>query len=125
MSVNLERKPFSGPEFLGGGIALATVALIAVGGLRVTEPQVSSSAPTGYASVSIPSSEALAKLSIEPPRTLSDVAGAKRDGQSLDTRLGMGNAALIEANGAKAQEPPAADRSAAPAAGSPAGPLIQ
>ena len=125
MSVNLERKPFSGPEFLGGGIALATVALIAFGGLRVTEPQVSSSAPAGYASVSIPSSEALAKLSTEQPREVSDVTGATRDVQSPDTRLGTGNAALIEADGAKAPEPPVADRSAAAAAGSPAGPLIQ
>ena len=39
MSVNSERKPFSVSEFLGGGIALATVALIAFGGLRVAQPQ--------------------------------------------------------------------------------------
>jgi hypothetical protein len=125
MSVNLERKPFSGPELLGGGLALATVALIAFAGLRVGQPQVSSSATTGYAPVSIPSSETLAKLSIEPPRELSDVAGATRDGQSPDSRLDTGNATLIEANGAREPEPPAADRSAAPAAGWPAGPRIQ
>ena len=88
MSVNSERKPFSVPEFLGGGIALATVALIAFGGLRVTQPQNSLPAPTRYEPVSIRSSEALAKLSIEQPRELSDVAGATRDVQSPDTRLG-------------------------------------
>ena len=81
MSVNSERKPFSVPEFFGGGIALATVALIAFGGLRVTQPQ-----------------------------------NSTRDVQSPDTRLGTGNSAPIESNGAKAPRPPAADRPAAPAA---------
>jgi hypothetical protein len=90
MCLNLERKPFSVPEFLGGGIALATVALIAFGGLRVAQSQNSLPAPTRYASVSIESSEALAKLSIEQPRELSDVAGATHDVQSPDTRLGYG-----------------------------------
>ncbi len=116
MSVNSERKPFSVPEFLGGGIALATVALIAFGGLRVTQPRNSLPAPARYAPVSIQSSEALAKLSLEQPRQLSDVAGATRDVQSPDTRLGTGNSTPIESNGAKAPRPPAADRSAAPAA---------
>jgi len=116
MSVNSERKPFSVPEFFGGGIALATVALIAFGGLRVAQPQNSPPAPGRYAPVSIQSSEALAKLSIEQPRELSDVAGATRDMQSPDTRLGTGNSTPIESNGAKAPRPPAADRSAAPAA---------
>jgi hypothetical protein len=115
MSVNSERKPFSVPEFLGGGIALATVALIAFGGLRVAQPQNSLPAPARYAPVSIQSSEALAKLSLEQPRELSDVVGATRDVQSADTRLGTGNSMPIESNGAKAPRPPAADRSAAPA----------
>ena len=116
MSVNSERKPFSVPEFLGGGIALATVALIAFGGLRVTQPRNSLPAPARYAPVSIQSSEALAKLSLEQPRQLSDVAGATRDVQSPDTRLGTGNSTPIESNGEKAPRPPAADRSAAPSA---------
>jgi hypothetical protein len=120
-SVNLERKPFSVLEFLGGGIALATIALIAFGGLRVAQPRNSLPAPTRYASVSIQSSEALAKLSLEQPRELSDVAGATRDVQSPDTRLGTGNSTPIESNGAKAPRPPVADRSAAPAAGWPVG----
>jgi hypothetical protein len=125
MSVNSEHKPFSVPEFLGGGIALATVALIAFGGLRVTQPQNSLPAPTRYEPVSIRSSEALAKLSIEQPRELSDVAGATRDVQSPDTRLGTGNSTPIESNGAKAPRPPVADRSEVPAAGSPVGLGIQ
>jgi hypothetical protein len=107
--VNLEREPFSVPEFLGGGIALATVALIAFGGLRVAQPRNSLPAPARYASVAI-----------EPPRDLSDVAGA-----TPDTRLGTGNSTPIESNGAAAQRPPAADRPAAPAAGQPAGLRIQ
>jgi len=125
MIVNLERKPFTVPEFLGGGIALATVALIAFGGLRVAQPQNSSPAPKRYASVSIQSSEALAKLSIEQPRELSNVAGATPDMQSPDTRLDAGNSTPIESNGAEAPRPPAADRLAAPAAGRPDGFRIQ
>jgi hypothetical protein len=121
MSVNLERKPFSVPEFLWGGIALATVALIAFGGLRVAQPQNSLPAPANYASVSIQSSKALAKLSMEQPRGLPDVAGATRNVQSLDTRLGTGNSTPIESNGAEAPRPPASDRSAVAAAGSPIG----
>jgi hypothetical protein len=110
MIVNLELKPFSVPEFWGGGIALATIALIAFGGLPFAQPQNSLPAPKRYASVSIQSSETLAKLSLEQPRELSDVAGATRDVQSPDTRLDTGNAMPIEPNGAKAPLPPAADR---------------
>jgi hypothetical protein len=116
MSVNSERKPFSVPEFLGGGVALATVVLIAFGGLRVAQPQNSLPAPARYEPVSIRSSEALAKLSLEQSRELSDVAGATRDVQSPVIRLGAGNSTPIESNGAKAPRPPAADRPAAPAA---------
>jgi len=125
MSVNLELKPFSVPEFWGGGLALATVALIAFGGLPFAQPKNSLPAPKRYASVSIQSSEALAKLSIEQPGELSDVAGATRDVQSPDTRLGTDNATPIEANGAVAPRPPAADRPAAPAVGSPVGLPVQ
>src|SRR6266700_2793530 len=121
MSGNLERRPFSAPEFWAGGIALATVVLIACGGLRVAQPQNALPAPTRYASVSIQSSEALAKLSVEQPRTLSDVAGAMRDVQSPDARLGTGSTTPVESNGAEALRPPTADRSATPAAGGPVG----
>ena len=125
MSVNSGRKPFSVPEFFAGGIALATVALIAFGGLRVTQPQNSLPAPRRSEPVSIRSSEALAKLSIEQPRELSDVAGATRDVQSPDTRLGTGNSTPIESNGAKARRPPVADRSEVPTADRPVGLRIQ
>jgi hypothetical protein len=134
MNVNLERKPFSAPELLGGGIALATVTLIAFGGLRVTQPQNSlpasiTPAPTNYAPVSIQSSDALAKSSIEQPRDLSrdlsDVAAATRDVPSPDTRLGTGNATLVDSTRAGAPQPPAADHSAAPPAGWSAGLRIQ
>src|SRR5882724_4731963 len=125
MIVNLEHRPFSVPEFWGGGIALATVALIAFGGLPFAQPQNSLPAPKRYASVSIQSSETLAKLSLERPGELSDVAGATRDVQSPDTRLDTGNSTPIESNGAKAPRPPVADRLAAPAAGRPDGFRIQ
>jgi len=125
MSVNSERKPFSVLEFLGGGVALATVVLIAFGGLRVAQPQNSLPAPARYEPVSIRSSEALAKLSIEQPSELSDVAGTTRDVQSPDTRLGTGNSTPIESNGAKAPRPPVADRSEVPTADRPVGLGIQ
>jgi hypothetical protein len=135
MSVNLERKPFSLPEFLGGGIALASVALIAFVGLHDAEPQNALQAPARYASVSIQSSEALATSSVEPPRLSveqpplsveqprapSDVTGATRDVQSPDTGVGTANATPIESNDAQAPRPLAADLSAAPIAGRPVG----
>jgi hypothetical protein len=117
-------KLFSATEFLGGGTALATVALIAFGGLPLAQPQISP-APTNYASVSIPSSDPSAKSSLEQPQDLSEIAGATRETRSPDSRLGMGNSALTDSNDATAPEPPATDRSAAPAAGAPAGLRIQ
>jgi hypothetical protein len=122
---NSERKPFSVPEFLGGGIALASVALIAFGGLRVGPPQNSPPAPANYAPVSIQSSKALVKLSVEQPGGLSGVAGATRDVQSPEPRLGTGNSTATESNGAKAPGPPTADRPAAAAAAAPVGLRIQ
>jgi hypothetical protein len=119
MSVNLELRPFSVPEFWGGGIALATVALIAFGGLPFAQPKNVLPEPKRYASVSIQSSEALARLSLEQPGELSDAAGAARDVQSPDTRSGADNATPIESNGAAASLPSAVDRSVAPAAGAP------
>jgi hypothetical protein len=121
----LEHKPLSAPEFLGGGMALAAIALIAFGGLRVAPPRNSSPAPTNYAPVSIEFSEASVKSLVEQPRQLSDVAVAARDVQSPDTRLGTGNPTPIESNDANAPRPLVADRSAAIAAGSPDGLRIQ
>jgi hypothetical protein len=124
MSVNLERKPFSASEYLGGGVALATIALIAFGGLRIAQPQNLLLAPARPVPVSIQSSETLPQLSIEQPRELSDMAGATRDLQSPDTRLDTGISTPIEPRGAQ-EPPPAADRSAAPDAGRSAGVHIQ
>lgn len=113
------------PEFLAGGIALATVALIAFGGLRTAQLRTSSPTPTNYASVSIQSSDAVAKSSPGQPRGLSDAAGVTRDVQSPDTGSGTGNATFIESNGTNAPRQPAADRSTAPTAGWLVRPLIQ
>src|SRR5437868_2829496 len=104
MSVNLVRKPFSVPEFLGGlGIALAAVALIAFGVLGDAQPQNAFPTPAGYGSVSIQSSEALTtipaeqpRLSIEQRRALFTAAAATSNVQSSDTRLGTGDATPIE-----------------------------
>jgi hypothetical protein len=112
MSVDVERKPFSVPEIWAGGLALATVVLIACVGLRVAEPQNAVSTLTRYASVSI-QSETLPNLSRERPRGLSD-AEAAPDVRSPDSRPGTGNATPIASNGTQA--PAAADRTA-PVAG--------
>lgn len=107
------------PELLGGGVALAIVALVAIGGMPVAQPQKSLLSPARYASVSIETSEASAKLSIEQPRELSDAAGITRDAQSTDTRARTGTSVP---NGA---ELPSADRSPPPAEGWPFGIGIQ
>jgi hypothetical protein len=119
VSANLEREPLSVPELLGGGVALAIVALVAIGGMPVAQPQKSLLSPARYASVSIETSEASAKLSIEQPRELSDAAGITRDAQSTDTRARTGTSVP---NGA---ELPSADRSPPPAEGWPFGIGIQ
>ena len=123
-------KFFSTSELLGGGTALATIALIAFGGLPLIQPQ-SLPAPTRYASVSIPSSDPPAKSSLAQPQDLSDVAGATPEARSPDSRLGTGNSALADSIGAAvpeaatAVEPAAIDRSTAPSAGRPVGLRVQ
>jgi hypothetical protein len=109
-------KFFSASELLGGGTALATIALIAFGGLPFTQSQ-NLPAPTRHASVSIPSSDPSAKSSLAQPQDLSDVAGTTPEARSPDSRLGTGNSALADSNRATAPEPPATDRPAAPTAG--------
>ena len=55
-------------EYLGGGLALATVALIAVSSAHIARPQASVPAvPLRYATAAIETSDAAAKLSLEPP----------------------------------------------------------
>jgi hypothetical protein len=126
MSVNLQRRPFSMPEFLGGGVALATVALIALGGLRLAPSPNALPAPAGYASVSIQSADALATPPREQPRKSSNVAEAARDTQSADAGPGTGKSTLIDSEGAnsdtiKAPHSSAADRPAPPSDDWPAG----
>ena len=121
MSVSLERKPISMPEFWVGCIALASVALIAFGGLRVTRPQNALPAPARYASVSIQPSEVSAKLPVEPPRAVFDAAEATPDVRSPEIRPSTGGAMPIASQSAEAPRPVAADRPAAPAAGDPVG----
>ena len=121
MSVSLERKPFSVPEFLGGGIALVSVALIAFGGMRIAQPQNTLPAPKRYAPVLIEPSEALAELS----RELSDAAGAKQDVPPPDAGLNTGNSMPSESNGGEAPRPPAVGHSARPAAEGPVGLPVQ
>ena len=116
MNANSERKPFSASEFLGGGVALATVALIGLGALRVAPPPNALPAPTGYASVSIQSADAPPRFSRERPRKSSDVAEAASDAPSPDARLSSGKTTLNDSDAARASHASTTDRSAAPAA---------
>jgi hypothetical protein len=120
MNANLERKPFSASEFLAGGVALATVALIGLGALRIA-PQPSAPAPAGFASVSIPAADAPAGFPHAQPRNSSDAAEAPRDAPSRDARPATGKSTLNDSDGARAPRASAMDRSAAPAAEWPAG----
>jgi hypothetical protein len=113
-------KLFSVSELLGGGTALATIALIAFGSIPLTQPQ-NLPAPTRFASVSIPSSDPPAKSSLGQPQDLFDVAGVTRETRSPDSRSGEENSALADSNGAMTPEPPATNGSAAPTAGRPVG----
>jgi hypothetical protein len=82
MTANLTCKSFSALEFLGGGIALATVALVAVGSSHSARPQASLPArPLHYATASIEPSEALAKLSLQQSSGLIDSVGETRNPQ--------------------------------------------
>jgi hypothetical protein len=131
VSVNLEHRPLSVPEFLGGGMALATVALIAFGALRFAPSHNSPPAPANYAPVSIDSSEASIKSLVEQPRdpqpkVLSDVTAPAHDVQSPDSPLATGSSTPTPLNEVQAPPPPAADRSVAATARSPdGGPPIQ
>jgi hypothetical protein len=101
------------PEFLGGGMALATVALIALGALRFAPSSNSSPAPANYAPVSIELSEASVKSLVEQPKATSDIAAPTRDVQSPGIRPAAGNPMPTETNEARAPQPPAADSSVA------------
>jgi len=113
------------PEFLGGGMALATVALIAFGALRFAPSHNSPPPPANYAPVSIESPEVSVKSLVEQPKESSDVTAPARDVRSPDIPLAIGGSTPVLANEAGAPQPPAADRSVAAAAGSPDGAPVQ
>jgi len=71
------------PEFLGGGMALATVALIAFGALRFAPSHNSPPPPANYAPVSIESPEVSVKSLVEQPKESSDVAATRDVRNSL------------------------------------------
>jgi hypothetical protein len=109
MSTNSRPKSLSGTEFLGGGVALASVALIALGSVHIVRPPSSLPAPKRYASVSIEPSETLAKSSIEQ---LAEAAETKRDVQSPDGGFGTADSIQIKHSDAGASVSPAMDRAA-------------
>jgi hypothetical protein len=112
MRVNLAYKSFSTLECLGGGIALATVALIAVCSSYIARPQISFPAgPLHYATASIEPSEVLAKLSLQRSSELTDSVGEKRNAQSSDPLSDTTTSKPDESNATTAP-PPALDRSA-------------
>ena len=73
----MECKALSVAEYLGGGLALTIVGLIAVSSAHMARPQASVPAvPLHYASAVIETSEAVAKLSLEPPQPNETASGA-------------------------------------------------
>src|SRR5262249_55136501 len=65
----LECRALSVAEYLGGGLALASIALIPVGGAHMARPQASVPAvPLHYAAAAIETNEAVAKLSLASPK---------------------------------------------------------
>jgi hypothetical protein len=111
MSANSQCRPLSAPEFLGGGIALAIVALIAFSGFHIAQPQSPLPAtPLRYATAAIQSSEASATLSLEQPDERSDNAAATREVQTSDPPPSAATATPVAPNSTNVPPPPAADR---------------
>lgn len=98
-------------EYLGGGLALATVALIAVSSAHIARPEVSvPEVPLHYATAAIDTSEAVAKLSLEPSAP-NETPGATRDKRVSDVGTDAAVSRSIAPN--VATVPPPAPPSAA------------
>jgi hypothetical protein len=107
MSMNSRPKSLSATELLGGGMALASVALIGLGGVHMVQPRNSLPAPKRYASVSIEPSETPAKRSIEE---LTDVAEVSRDVQPRDDGLAAADSIQPAHDATEGSRSPAIDR---------------
>jgi hypothetical protein len=112
MRVKLAHKSFSAFECFGGGIALAIVALIAVGSSYIARPLISLPAkPLHYATAFIEQSEAMAKLSLQQPSEVTNDDGEMHNVQSSDP-LSDTATTKPEESDATTAPPPALDRSA-------------
>jgi hypothetical protein len=100
----------SASECVVGGIALVAVAMIAFGGIPLTEARNALPAPQRYASVSIEPSEALAKLSLEQPVALADVPAETHHVRDSWTRLNANESRPVVPNGAEPLRPLTQDR---------------
>ena len=93
-------------EVLGGGLALAIVALIAVGSAQIARPRASlPAAPLHYASTSIESSEEVAKLSLNEQDQPAGSAGETHHARSSEP-VSNNAAALEPVVPARAPPPP-------------------
>jgi hypothetical protein len=115
----LAYKSLSALEFFGGGMALATVALIAVGSSHSARPHASPPArPLHYATAAIEPSEALAKLSLQQSSEIIDSVGETRDSQSSKPPSDTTISKPVESD-ATIVRPPAPDRLTRVASGAP------
>jgi hypothetical protein len=111
MSTNAKPKSLSAAEVVAGGAALASVALIALGGVHLVQPRNSLPAPKRYASVSIEPPERLSKVSIEQ---LADLGETRRDAQSPEDRPAI--VEPVQQSTAESSPSPSMDHTVFPAA---------
>lgn len=109
-------KSLSAAEYLGGGLALAIVALIAFGSAHIARPRAPVPAtPVHYATAAIGSSEAAAKSSIEqqdrPPNSAAESRNAHVSAPASDNTAALRPAAPDRAT---APSPPSLPPAAVP-----------
>lgn len=118
MKSTFSPKPFSVFELAAGSGALAAVALIALVGLRVAQPQNSlPAAPSSSSTTPIPSPPAFSQASNEQISERLEFVGATPKPHPFDPGSAADNSILPESDGAKSPDWHAVDRLLAPATG--------
>lgn len=110
MNLNFALKSFSTYELLAGSAALALVALIALFGLRVPQPQdLLPAVPSSLSTASLLSSQSVSWVSGEQFSERSQEAGIARKSRPTDPGSERDNRNLPESDGPTATGSPAAD----------------
>jgi Putative peptidoglycan binding domain len=110
MNPTFEQKQFSVSERAVGGLALVTVALIALVGLPLAQPQIPSPAePANLSTASIPSPRSFTGALTDRLSELSSSGSATRELQPDAPAVPADNVIAVRPSGAKAPSPPALD----------------